>query len=201
SFGKSLFFGELHEDQLFPYLTMDAEGAETVRTLCEAVDRYLAPLDGRKLDRQGEMPAELLGSLREMGMFGLIVPQEFGGQYLTNTGYERVRGQVASWDGSVADTVGAHSSIGIKGLLLFGTKEQKEKYLPKLSTGEMIASFCLTEPGSGSDAFSIKTRAEKSADGGHYLLNGQKLWITNGGFADFFTVFAKTTPDTPEQKG
>jgi len=88
----------------------------------------------------------------------------------------------------------AHSSIGLKGLLLFGTAEQKRRFLPKLSTGEMIAAFCLTEPGSGSDAFSIKTSARREGD--FYILNGQKLWITNGGIADFYTVFAKTTPDT-----
>ena len=109
--------------------------------------------------------------------------------------------EVASWDGSVAVTLGAHSSIGFKGVLLFGTEAQKRKWLPKLATGEMIAAFCLTEPGSGSDAFSIRTRAVKSSDGSHYVLSGEKIWITNGGIADFFTVFAKTTPDTPEQKG
>ncbi len=80
-------------------------------------------------------------------------------------------------------------------MLLFGTPEQKKKYLPNLATGELIAAFCLTEPGSGCDAASIKTRAVKDGDDSHYVLNGQKLWITNGGFADFFTVFAKTTPD------
>jgi alkylation response protein AidB-like acyl-CoA dehydrogenase len=95
--------------------------------------------------------------------------------------------------------MGAHSSIGLKGLLLFGTAEQKKRYLPKLASGEMIAAFCLTEPGSGSDAFSIKTSAKREGD--FYVLNGQKLWITNGGIADFFTVFAKTTPDTATQKG
>jgi alkylation response protein AidB-like acyl-CoA dehydrogenase len=201
SFGKSLFFGELLEDQLFPYAGLDRDAAETTRTLCDAIDRYMQELDGRKLDEAGEMPADLIASLKDMGLFGLIVPQEYGGLGLTNSGYARVMQQVASWDASVAVTVGAHSSIGIKGLLLFGTKAQKEKYLPKLATGELIGAFCLTEPGSGSDAFSVKTRAERSADGSHYVLNGEKLWITNGGFADFFTVFAKTTPDTPTQKG
>src|SRR5260370_29466965 len=107
--------------------------------------------------------------------------------------------QVASWDGSIAVTLGAHSSIGFKGLLLFGTEDQRRRYLPRLATGEMIAAFCLTEPGSGSDAFSIKTSARREGD--FYVLNGQKLWITNGGIADFFTVFAKTTPDSPAAKG
>ncbi|MGZ6143756.1 MAG: acyl-CoA dehydrogenase family protein [Myxococcales bacterium] len=199
SFGKSLFFGEILEDQLFPYPQMPPDQVELVSPLCDAIDKYMSSIDTRKLDRAGEMPPELLKSLREMGLFGLIVPEEHGGLGLSNTGYARVMQQVAGWDGSIAVTLGAHSSIGFKGLLLFGTDEQKKKYLPKLATGEMIAAFCLTEPGSGSDAFSIKTTATR--EGEVYVLNGQKLWITNGGIADFYTVFAKTTPDTPAQKG
>ena len=100
--------------------------------------------------------------------------------------------QIASLDGSLAVTLGAHQSIGYKCLLLFGSDEQKKKYLPKLATGEMIAAFCLTEPSSGSDAASIQTRAELSADGKYYTLTGNKLWITNGEIAQFLTVFAKT---------
>ena len=199
SFGKSLFFGEILEDQIFPYPEMPRDQAELVGPICEAVDKFMAGVDRRKLDRDGEIPAELLQSLREMGLFGLLVPEEFGGLELSNTGYARVMEQLASWDGSITVTLGAHSSIGFKGLLLFGSPEQKAHYLPKLGTGEMIAAFCLTEPGSGSDAFSIRTTATREGD--HFVINGQKLWITNGGIADFFTVFAKTSPDTPTQKG
>jgi len=201
SFGKALFFGEILEDQVFPYPEMQAEEKETVRTLVDAVSKYLTTVDGAKLDRLGEMPKDLLQNMRELGLFGLIVPQEYGGIGLGNTGYARVMEEAAGHDGSIAVTIGAHSSIGFKGLLLFGTREQKERWLPKLATGETIAAFCLTEPGSGSDAFSIRTRAEKSGDGSHYVLNGEKLWITNGGIADFFTVFAKTTPDAPGKRG
>src|SRR5205085_6961255 len=178
SFGKSLFFGEILEDQVFPYPEMDRDARETVREIVEATAKYMSGIDGAKLDRSGEMPAELLQSLRELGLFGLIVPQEHGGIGLSNTGYARVMQEIAGWDGSIAVTLGAHSSIGFKGLLLFGSDEQKRRWLPKLATGEMIAAFCLTEPGSGSDAFSIKTSARR--EGGFYVLNGQKLWITNG---------------------
>lgn len=201
SFGKSLFFGEILEDQLFPYPEPDADTRETVTTVTDMIEKYMATLDSAKMDREGEIPKEVIQQLKELGLFGLLVPQEYGGLGLNILGYSRVLQTIAGLDASVAVTVGAHSSIGFKGLLLFGTEEQKKKYLPKLATGELIAAFCLTEPGSGSDAFSVKTRAEKSADGSHYVLNGQKLWITNGGIADFFTVFAKTTPDTPEHKG
>jgi acyl-CoA dehydrogenase family member 9 len=199
SFGKSLFFGDILEDQLFPYPQIPRDQAELVAPICEAIDKFMAGVDTRKLDRVGEFPPELLQSLKEMGLFALIVPEEHGGLGLSNSGYARVMQQVASWDGSIAVTLGAHSSIGFKGLLLFGNADQKRRYLPRLGTGEMIAAFCLTEPGSGSDAFSIKTTARREGD--FYVLNGQKLWITNGGIAEFFTVFAKTTPDTPEQKG
>jgi alkylation response protein AidB-like acyl-CoA dehydrogenase len=199
SFGKSLFFGDILEDQMFPYPEMPRDQAELVKPICETIDKYMAEIDTRKLDRVGEFPPELLQSLKEIGLFGMIVPEEHGGLGLSNTGYARVMQQVASWDASIAVTLGAHSSIGLKGLLLFGTAEQKRRFLPKLGSGEMIAAFCLTEPGSGSDAFSIKTSARREGD--FYILNGQKLWITNGGIADFYTVFAKTTPDTGDQKG
>src|SRR2546422_2464146 len=199
SFGKSLFFGEILEDQLFPYPEMTRDQAELVAPICETIDRYMGGIDSRKLDREGEFPPEVLQSLREIGLFGLIVPEEHGGLGLSNSGYARVMQQVSMYDVSIAVTLGAHSSIGFKGLLLFGNEAQKRRYLPKLATGEPIAVFCLREPGSGSAAFSIKTGARR--DGDFYILNGQKLWITNGGIADFYTVFAKTTPDTPEQKG
>ena len=199
SFGKSLFFGEILEDQLFPYPEMPRDQAELVGPICETIDKFMAGIDTRKMDQAGELPKELLQSLKEMGLFGLLVPEEQGGLGLSNTGYARVMQQVASWDASVAVTLGAHASIGFKGLLLFGTDAQKRRYLAKLATGELIAAFCLTEPGSGSDAFSIKSSARR--DGDFYVLNGEKLWITNGGIADFYTVFAKTTPDSADQKG
>jgi acyl-CoA dehydrogenase family protein 9 len=199
SFGKSLFFGEILEDQLFPYPEMPKDQVELVAPICDEIAKYLSTIDSRKYDRAGEYPPEVIQSLREMGLFGLIVPEEFGGLALSNTGYARVMEEIARHEGSIAVTLGAHSSIGFKGLLLFGTQAQKAKYLPRLATGELIAAFCLTEPGSGSDAFSIKTNAVR--DGDFYVLNGQKLWITNGGIADYFTVFAKTAADAPGAKG
>ena len=106
-------------------------------------------------------------------------------------------------DLAVAIVLGAHQSIGFKGILLFGNPEQKSKYLPELAAGNRIACFCLTEPASGSDASSIRSRAILSEDGSHYVLNGGKIWISNGGLADVFTVFAQvpcTDPDTGETK-
>lgn len=201
SFAKSLFFGEILEEQLFPYPEMPSETQDTVRELLAPVKRFLSTVDSKKQDRTAELQPGLIEELKNLGLFGLIVPEEFGGLGLSSVAYARVLQEISGLDSATSLTVGAHSSIGFKGLLLFGTPEQKAKYLPRLATGEMIAAFCLTEPGSGSDAFSIKTRAEKSADGKHWILDGQKLWITNGGFAHFFTVFAKTTPDAPGAKG
>jgi very long chain acyl-CoA dehydrogenase len=146
--------------------------------------------------------------LKEQGAFGIQVPVEFGGLGLTNTQAARLFEIVSAHDLGISICTGAHQSIGFKGILLFGTDAQKEKYLPKLATGEQIAAFALTEPSgmmfvfcelefrslfsAGSDAASIKTKAELSSDGKHYVLNGSKIWISNGGIAEVFTVFAQT---------
>ena len=142
-------------------------------------------------DRAGEFPEEFIEELKEFGLFSLVIPEEEGGLGFGNAAYSRTLQEISKYDASAAVTVGAHSSIGMRGLLLFGTDAQKAQYLGKLATGEMIAAFCLTEPSSGSDAASVKTRAER--DGDDWILNGEKIWITNGGMADFFTVFAKTS--------
>ena len=144
----------------------------------------------REWDEKGEMPPAFVEELKAFGLFGLVVPEEYGGLGFGAAAYSRTLQEIARHDASVALTVGAHSSIGMRGLLLFGTPEQKRRWLPRLATGEMIAAFCLTEPSAGSDAAAIRTRAERR--GANWLLNGDKLWITNGGIADLFTVFAKT---------
>ena len=192
SFMRSLCMGRIEEDIVFPFPELSAEEKETLQSVTDSVDDLLGPLEEefRTWDAKGEMPTEFLQRLREFGMFGLVIPEEYGGMGLSASGYSRTLQQVARHDASVGVTIGAHSSIGIKGLLLFGTDEQKSRFLPKLATGEMIAAFCLTEPGAGSDAASIKTTATR--DGDDWILNGSKVWITNGGIADFFTVFAKT---------
>uniref|UniRef100_A0A8D3EBH9 Acyl-CoA dehydrogenase family, member 9 n=1 Tax=Scophthalmus maximus TaxID=52904 RepID=A0A8D3EBH9_SCOMX len=117
--------------------------------------------------------------------------QFWRGLGLSNTMYARLA-EITSLDGSIAVTLAAHQAIGLKGILIAGSEAQKQKYLPKLASGEHVAAFCLTESGSGSDAASIKTRATLSEDGKHYLLNGNKIWISNGGMADVMTVFART---------
>ncbi|XP_048954499.1 complex I assembly factor ACAD9, mitochondrial isoform X1 [Canis lupus dingo] len=149
------------------------------------------PVDSERIDREGKIPNETLEKLKNLGLFGMQVPEEYGGLGLSNTMYARL-GEIIGLDGSIAVTLAAHQAIGLKGIILAGNKEQKAKYLPRLASGEHIAAFCLTEPTSGSDAASIKTRATLSEDKKHYILNGSKIWITNGGIANVFTVFAKT---------
>src|SRR5207342_1571638 len=199
SVAKNLVAGRILEEQLFPYPRLREKDREVLGLMLDAIDQYLAPRhqDFKKWDRAAEQPAEFIQGLRDMGLFGLIIPEEYGGLGLSNAGYARVLEQTSSHDSSVSLTIGAHSSIGMKGVLLFGNPEQKQRYLPRLASGEMIAAFCLTESGAGSDAASIRTRATRNDDGS-WTLTGEKIWITNGGIAGFYTVFART--DTPEGK-
>lgn len=196
SLSKSLFLGNIIEENLSPYPILEGEERETLQMVLDSVDKFL---ESRReefpiYDDAAEQPKEYIKKLKELGLFGLIIPEEFEGIGFSNRSYSRVVQQTSRYDGSTSLTIGAHSSIGLRALLLFGNNEQKKRYLPKLATGEMVAAYCLTEPGSGSDAASIKTNAVKDDDG-NWILNGEKIWITNGPFADFFTVFARTDTD------
>src|ERR1700691_3361705 len=197
SVAKNLVAGRILEEQLFPYPSLRDKDQEVLRMMVDAIDQFLGPKreDFKRWDREAEQPAEFIQGLRDLGLFGLIVPEEHGGLGLSNGGYARVLSQSSSHDSCVTLTIGAHSSIGMKGILLFGSPEQKARYLPKLASGEMIAAFCLTESGAGSDAASIRTKADKGADG-IWTLNGEKIWITNGGIADLYTGFARTASDS-----
>lgn len=193
SIAKRLFLGEVSDHFLANFPKPSAEEQETLEMVMQSLNEFLGQHDEsfKRFDREGAQSEDYIQALKELGLFGVIIGEEFGGLGLSSQGYARVIEELSSYDGSTALTVGAHSSIGIKGLLLFGNQEQKQRYLPKLATGEMVAAFCLTEPGAGSDAASIKTQAEKQPDGS-WILNGEKIWITNGAFAEFFTVFART---------
>jgi alkylation response protein AidB-like acyl-CoA dehydrogenase len=142
---------------------------------------------------QHQEPGVAVAVLRksgELGLLAVVVPEQFGGMEMDLTSAMIVAEGIAK-DGSYAGWHGAHAGIGTLPILLFGTDDQKAKYLPRLATGELIGAYCLSEPQAGSDAMALKTRADLSADGTHYVLTGQKMWITNGGAADLFTVFAK----------
>ena len=199
SVAKNLLAGRIVEESLFPYPRLREKDREVLSQMIDAIDEFLAPRheDFKRWDRDAAQPEEFIQGLRDLGLFGLIIPEEQGGLGLSNAGYARVLSQTSTHDSSVSLTIGAHSSIGMKGILLFGSPSQRARYLPKLATGEMIAAFCLTEAGAGSDAASIRTRAEQGADG-NWTLNGEKIWITNGGIADLYTVFARSASPAGE---
>ena len=188
----TFFFGELNENLIFPFPHFSDSQVEMAKEMTSAIDQFATDnIDGEKFDRESKLPEEVIKGIAEMGLLGLAVPENLGGLGLDYSLYCRVFAQIAMYDASVATMVGAHQSIGYRALLNEGTEAQKQKWLPLLASGQVIAAFCLTEPGSGSDAYSIKTKAVDNKDG-TYTINGQKLWITNGGLAGFYSVFCKT---------
>jgi acyl-CoA dehydrogenase family protein 9 len=196
----NLFYGDVHEDDVFPFPSLTDDQVAMAKEMISAVDKFAQDnIKSEKFDREGKIPREVLDGAAALGLCGLGVPEELGGLGLDTTLYARVFSQIAGIDGAVATTLGAHQSIGFKALLNEGNDEQKKKWLPKLASGEVFAAFCLTEPGSGSDAYSIKTKAVNNNDG-TYTITGQKLWITNAGLAEFYSVFAKTEHDDNGKK-
>lgn len=192
SFSKGLVSGYILEDMVFPYPKMDADEKENLDMIRESFRKFAREkINGEKIDKNEKIPNEVIDEMKELGFFGMIIPEEYDGFGLSTTSYVKMLDVASEFDSSTAITIGAHQSIGLKGLLLFGTEEQKKKYLPKLASGEMLAAYCLTEAGAGSDAAGIKAKAIRDEKKGVYVLNGSKLWVTNGGIADFFTVFAK----------
>ncbi len=190
---KALYTGEVLNELIFPYPKIEQEKQETIDMLLESLDRFAKEsINPSEIDENAELPQHIIDQFKELGLFGLIVPEEYDGFGFNQTMYNKVMNNLTSHDASCSLIIGAHESIGMKAILLFGNDEQKKKYLPLLATGEYIAAYALTEPGSGSDAGSIQTKAVLSEDKSHYILNGSKIWITNGGIADLFTVFAKT---------
>jgi alkylation response protein AidB-like acyl-CoA dehydrogenase len=160
------------------------------RAAKEFFEKEVAPNVEAIVHGDHELAVSLLKKAASLGFEGILTPERYGGMELDLPSSMVVAEELAR-DGSFAGWHGAHAGIGTMPLLLFGTDEQKQKYLPRLSSAELVAAYCLTEPHAGSDALAAKTRADLTPDGRHYVLNGQKMWITNGGKADLFTVFAK----------
>ena len=195
SFAKSLFLGEIHEDLVFPYPKADEREQEKIRAL-NASMRELADemYDARKIEEQGWMGDDLIAAMGERGLLGLHVPEEYGGQGLSQTGYCRVSEVFAQIDGTLSVVMGVHQSIGLKGIELYGTDDQKSRFLPDLATGRKLAAFALTEPGAGSDAYNLQSRAVKQPDGS-WKLNGHKHYIGNGDKGSVIVTFARTEID------
>lgn len=193
SFARGLFFGIIEEGLIFPYPEMKADEREVLDMLFEQIDRFMADrVDSMKIDQTGDLPEEIRQGVADLGLMGLIIPEEYGGVGMSMTGYARVMEHLTRRDASVGIHVGCHQSIGIKALLLHGSEEQRKRWLPKCATGELVCAFALTEPGAGSDAGSLKTTGRYDAAKKTWTLNGRKQWITNGGYANLVTVFART---------
>jgi len=193
---RPFFTGHIDPAALFPFPELSGDESETLGILRDSLRRFARErVDSRAIDEQARIPREVLDGLAELGVFGIIVPEEYDGFGASTTFYAKAFETLAAIDGAIVVTVGAHESIGLKGILQFGTEEQKRRFLPPLARGEQVAAFALTEPTSGSDAASIRTRATWSDERGAWILNGTKIWITNGGIAEVFTVFAQTAVD------
>jgi alkylation response protein AidB-like acyl-CoA dehydrogenase len=160
------------------------------RAAHEFFDKEVAPNVDAMVHGDRDLAVSLLRKAASLGFESILTPERYGGMEL-DLASSAVVAEALAGDGSFAGWHGAHAGIGTLPILWFGTEEQKQKYLPRLSTAELVAAYCLTEPHAGSDALAAKTRADLTPDGRHYILNGQKAWITNGGKADLFTVFAK----------
>lgn len=195
SFGRNLFMGMFRPEMLHPFPEQSDEEKAIGDDLVDRVADYLkGNLDPEEVDATRTVPDEVVKGLAEMGMFALKVPKEYGGLGLTQVNYNRVMAAVASYCGSTAVLLSAHQSIGVpQPLKLFGTQEQKKKFLPRFREGA-ISAFALTEEDVGSDPAQMKTTAVLSEDGTHYLLNGRKLWTTNGLISDVMVVMARTAP-------
>ncbi len=192
SFLKALYQGRFDESLVFPFPEIPEDTKELVTAFADAYRDFDAQnIDSEKIDADHFFPRDVVKGLGDLGAMGMSIPEEYGGSGFSATAYCKMMEVIGPLDASAAIVVGAHQSIGIKPLLLFGSDEQKKKWLPDLATGKMVGAFCLTEPEAGSDAASLKTTAVYDAATDEYVLTGTKQWISNGGFARFFTVFAR----------
>lgn len=197
SFTRGLFDGAIHDALLFPYPPpldeRDPGEARVVRRLLADLERIRRDLvDSAAIDETEAIPEPVIEALADAGLLGITIPREYGGLGLSATGYSRIFGAISEADASLAVLVGVHCGLGSRAIVLYGTAEQKARYLPGLARGDTLAAYALTEPETGSDAQNIKTMAEQSADGGHWILNGRKIWIGNGQRAGVIVTFAQT---------
>ncbi|MEP6621406.1 MAG: acyl-CoA dehydrogenase family protein [bacterium] len=201
SFTKGVFLGEIREDLVFPFPVLEAEERESLRMIIDSFRAWAADnVDSKQLDHDGKFTDAIRTGMGELGLMGLNIPEAYGGFGASSKVFSRVFGEIGSVDPALCVYFGAHQSIGCKGITLFGTEDQKQRWLPGCAAGTTVAAFCLTEPGSGSDAQAMTTQATLSADGTHYAITGTKIWISNAGYAGLFTVFAKVAVPQPDGK-
>ena len=166
---------------------------DTLYQLLDTIRRFvrnrLMPLE-EQVASTDQIPESVISEMRELGLFGLTIPEEYGGLGLNTEEECKVAIELGYTSAAFRSVIGTNNGIGSQGLVMDGTDDQKENYLPRLASGEIIGSFALTEPNVGSDSANVQTKAEK--DGDSYILNGTKRWITNANIANLFTVFART---------
>jgi acyl-CoA dehydrogenase family protein 9 len=194
SFTKSLFLGEIHEEMVFPWPAPDPGEQQRIRSLNAAAREIGSRMDHRKIEEKRWIGDDVIRELGDAGLCGLYVDERYGGQGLSQTGYARVFETFAQIDATLSIVLGVHQSIGFKGIHMFGTEEQKERFLPELASGRKLAGFALTEPDAGSDAYALRSRAVSQPDGS-WVLNGEKRYIGNGSKGDVFTAFARCEVD------
>ncbi|HEY8258384.1 MAG TPA: acyl-CoA dehydrogenase family protein [Gemmatimonadales bacterium] len=195
SFVRELFEGSFKFGLVHPFPRMDPAEIEQARPFMERLERFLRDkVDSDLIDREGKIPEAVIQGLRDIGAFGIKIPTEYGGLGLSQTAYTHAIGLVTSVDGNLTALLSAAQSIGVpQPLKIFGTPEQKQRYLPRLARGA-VSAFALTESNVGSDPAAMSTSAVLSPDGTEYILNGEKLWCTNGTIAELMVVMAKTGP-------
>lgn len=192
-FAKSLFFGRFAGQWLFPYPELTGEEKARVdKSVADLTAFADAHIDAAAIDRDADIPRSVIEGLGRLGVMGMTAPAEFGGLGFSQRGYCKIMEVIGGHCASTAVFVNAHHSIGIRALILFGTEEQKKRWLPDLVAGRKIGAFALTEPEAGSDASNVQTKATLGPDGKTWYLNGEKRYITNGAIADVLTVMART---------
>ena len=192
-FAKSLFFGRFAAPLVFPFPELGAEEKPRVESAVQALRQFAEKhIDAAAIDRMADIPRPVIDGLAQLGVLGMTAPEEFGGRGYSQLGYTKILQVIGGHCSSTAVFVNAHHSIGVRALLLFGTREQQERWLPDLINGRKLGAFALTEPEAGSDAANVQTNATLSADGKFWILNGEKRYITNGGIAQVLTVMART---------
>src|SRR5438309_1532242 len=200
-FAKGLFQGHFVADWLLPYPRIPAaQQTELDHSLAELREFLDEKLDPAAIDRQAEIPRDVIDGLGRVGVLGMTAPAEYGGRGFTQMANCKVLEEIGRRCASTSVFVNAHHSIGIRALLLFGTHEQKQRWLPKLVTGEQLGAFALTEKEAGSDAANVQMTATPSADGSHFILTGEKRYITNAAIAQVLTVMARTPVPGKEGK-
>jgi len=200
-FAKDLYFGRFRSESILPYPQLPDDERETGDRAVDEVRRLAKQhIDPERIDREADIPPEVIRELGNAGVLGMTVSPEDGGRGLSQQNYCRVMEVIGGRCASTAVFVNAHHSIGLRGLELFGTAEQKARWMKPLATGEQLAAFALTEREAGSDAANVQTRAEPTPDGSGYTLSGEKQYITNGAIAQVLTVMART-PDESNPEG